>query len=132
MVKRKVSVCTASKTAAGAGEGDRPATSLECREALLVSFGKVVVGMGSDEPRWVYVIDHDRQRFAVNARPVLDDRSWRAKVRAAASAGDRKLSAGSISVTKAPTRADAVARIKRRAPDAVQFDTRGIFAVKGA
>ena len=84
--------------------------------------------MTAEARRWFYVIDRGRNRFAIDAKPVVDCRWWQSKVSAAAGNGKRSPSMGSIPIADAPTRTDAVAATRRRAPDAVQYEPRIIFA----
>lgn len=82
------------------------------------------------EPRWVYVIDHDRRRFAVEPIAVKGVRRLAGRVWTAASDDRRALSFGSVPVTETPAIGDLVGRIKEQWPGFVQFDFRAVLSAR--
>jgi hypothetical protein len=77
---------------------------------------------------WVYVIDHDRRRFAVATVPVNSPFLWQRRVDDARTAGDRNLESGVIPVSEASTIAAATAVVKAKVQGLEQYDPRVIFA----
>lgn len=84
--------------------------------------------MTTGGPWWVYVVDNDSKRFAIETAPVSNLDPWHAKVSAAGSDRGRDLTPGSIAVSECPALADALALVRVVAPGYAQFEPRVIFA----